>query len=89
MLAHLVIIHCETCREDGGVHAMHGGASEAILFCESGQWRGGGEGGDAEDEIVFCTDIFLERERTTIRINAFTGEVEIASSGHCVGEQRH
>ncbi len=84
LFAHLIVIHREAGRENGGVHSVHGCATETVLFREGGQGCRCGEGGDAKDEVVLCADVTLERECIALRVDTFRWKVEVAAAGHGV-----
>jgi hypothetical protein len=82
----LVVVHGEAGVEDDVVEAVEGGSAEAVDLALGGQRGGGGEGGDAEDEVVDRVDVLFQRQLVAGAVPDFVGEVEVGAAGDLVGE---
>lgn len=87
LAADLVVVHGQAGAEDDVVEAMEGGTAEPELFGVGGEWGGGGEGGDAEEDIEARVDVGGEGQTLAGGGIAVVGEVEVAAAGDGVGEQ--
>ena len=81
-----MVVHREAGVEDDVVEPVKGGTAEAVDLALGGQRGGGGEGGDAEDEVVNRVDVLLEREQTAAAVPDFIREIEVRAAGDLVGE---
>lgn len=65
---------------------MKGGAAEAEFFAFGCERSGGGEGGNAENDVVVGVNIAVEGELFAVGVPDFVGEVEVGAVGGAVGE---
>ena len=87
LLAHLVVIDGESAAQNDLVQAVQRRAAEAVLLGEGGQRRGGGVGGDAEDDVVLRIDVLLQADFAAFGRDGAVGQIEIAAAGDFVGEE--
>jgi hypothetical protein len=83
--ADFFIIDGKTAVEDDLIDAMKSGATETILLGKGGERRGGGEGGDGQDDVVVWIDVFLQAEAVPLHVHALIGQVQIAAAGLHIG----
>ena len=81
-----MIVHREAGIEDDIIEAVQRRAAEAVLFGLGRQRRGGGKGGDAEDQIIIRIDITIEREMIALGVPNVVLQVEIGAVGAAEGE---
>ena len=81
-----MIVHREAGVEDDVVESVQRGSAEAVLFRLRGERRGGGEGGDAEDEIVVRIDVTIQREVVSGGVPDVVFEIEVRAVGAFEGE---
>ena len=87
LTADVIVVHRQPGAEDDRVETVQGGAAKAELFGQRGQGRGGGVGGDAEDDVEVRIDVGGEAERATGGGPGGVGQVQVAAAGDGVGEE--
>ena len=83
--AYVVVTHREACAEDRLIHPVERGTPEAVLLGKSGEWRRGGIGRDAENDVVVRVDILLQTDCASLGRAGLIGEVEVAAACDFVG----